>query len=221
MTSTTTSIPLFPLDLVLFPGADLPLHIFEERYKRMMNLCLRENRDFGVVLARADAGVPGQCIPYEVGTTAHIRGATRMPDGRMNIVTTGMRRFQIVACNWEMEYCTGEVRWLPDDEEGDDALARRAATRWNAFRGKIATLTEEEWEAQEFAGNPAETAYSLAASLPVSNEEKQRLLEATDTDVRLREVVRLVGREHGLLDFLSVPHTDIPEPPEGSTIYPN
>ena len=71
MALRTTSLPLFPLSLVLFPGMTLPLHIFEERYKRMINLCLREARDFGVVLAGAETGVPGQHRTYPVGSTAH------------------------------------------------------------------------------------------------------------------------------------------------------
>src|SRR6476469_4853257 len=105
MASRTTTLPLFPLSLVLFPGMTLPLHIFEERYKRMIGLCMREEHAFGVVLAGASGAIPGQCSTYPVGTTAHITGATRFPDGCMNLITTGEQRFRILSLDWEMEYC--------------------------------------------------------------------------------------------------------------------
>ncbi len=221
MTSTTITIPLFPLDLVLFPGVELPLHIFEERYKRMVSLCLRENRDFGVVLAKAAGDAPGQVLTYHVGTTAHIRGATRFADGRLNLATQGQRRFHIVSFHWEREYMTGEVAWLPDDDGASIALRDRAEVRWNALRRRIADLTEQEIPEAELSLDPAEAAYTLAASLPVANVEKQSLLEATDTEARLREAIRLINREDGILRYTSEPQPGVPQPPEGSVISPN
>ncbi len=134
MTSRTTTLPLFPLSLVLFPGMTLPLHVFEERYKRMINLCLREARDFGVVLAGAATGVPGRCLTYPVGTTAHITGATRFPDGCMNLITTGQRRFRIHALDWDLEYCVAGVEWIAEAASDAEALRLRAERRWSAFR---------------------------------------------------------------------------------------
>lgn len=221
MTSSTISLPLFPLDLVLFPGGDLPLHVFEERYKRMMNLCLREDCDFGVVLARAATDIPGQAITYEVGTTAHIHGATRLPDGRMNLVTLGVRRFQIVDMNWDLEYCMGEVRWLPEDDGGDRALLRRAARQWDAFRAQISALTHESLDDANLPDDASDAAYLLASTLPVSNEEKQLLLEATNTDSRLREVTRLLTREHGLLKFLAEERPTVVPLLDDAEIFPN
>lgn len=223
MAPTTTTLPLFPLSLVLFPGMTLPLHIFEERYKRMINLCLREARDFGVVLAGAATGVPGRSLTYPVGTTAHITGATRFPDGCMNLITAGRRRFRIHALDWDLEYCVAAVEWL-DDPAGDADAARlrlRAERRWNAFRREIAGLTHETFADDVIPGDPTEASYALAASLPVNNVEKQRLLEATDTAARLREIVRLVGREHGVLRYLTMPQPGGAPPPDDSAIHPN
>ena len=84
-----SNLPLFPLNTVLFPGMVLPLHIFEERYKLMMNRCLEQERPFGVVLIREGAEVGEQAVPYDVGTTSVIAGVTRYDDGRMNIVSLG------------------------------------------------------------------------------------------------------------------------------------
>lgn len=221
MAPTTTILPLFPLSLVLFPGMTLPLHIFEERYKRMINLCLREARDFGVVLAGAATGVPGQCLTYPVGTTAHITGATRFPDGCMNLISTGRRRFRIHALDWGLEYCVAEVEWIDDPASDADALRLRAERRWNAFRNQIAGLTKEEFSEGVIPEDPTEASYALAASLPVNTAEKQRLLEATDTPARLREISRLIGREHGVLRYLTTPHPEAIQPPDDSAIHPN
>jgi len=221
MTQITTTIPLFPLDLVLFPGMELPLHIFEERYKRMMNLCLRENRDFGVMLARAATDVPGQPLTYSVGTTAHIHGATRFADGQMELETRGERRFQVVSFHWNLEYMTGEVRWLSEDEDADAALRERAERQWNALRRRIGVITKEPIGEVELPEDPSDAAYELAASLPVANPEKQALLEATNTEARLREAIRLIVREHGILKYTTTEHAETPKPAEGSMILPN
>src|SRR5437868_2036580 len=165
MPPSTTTLPLFPLSLVLFPGMTLPLHIFEERYKRMINLCLREARDFGVVLAGAPTGVPGQCLTYEVGSIAHIAGATRLPDGCMNLITSGRRRFRIHALDWEMEYCVGTVEWINEPATDAEALQALAERRWNAFRREIAGLTNEEFTGSALPADATEASYALAASL--------------------------------------------------------
>ncbi|MDQ6908029.1 MAG: LON peptidase substrate-binding domain-containing protein [Chloroflexota bacterium] len=221
MTSSTTTLPLFPLSLVLFPGMTLPLHVFEERYKRMIALCLRENHDFGVVLAGTPLGLPGQCATYPVGTAAHISGATRFPDGCLNLVTTGDQRFRILGLDWEMEYCVARVEWLSEPVSEAFALRDQATRKWNAFRRRVARLTDEAFTAAELPADPTAAAYELAASLPINTIEKQRLLEATDTAARLREIIRLIGREYGLLGYLSEPHTEVFQPEDDSAIHPN
>jgi len=221
MTSSTATLPLFPLSLVLFPGMTLPLHIFEERYKRMIGSCIREDRDFGVVLAGAPLALPGQCATYPVGTTAHITGATRFPDGCMNLIATGDQRFRVLDLDWEMEYCVARVEWLPEPASDAFALHDQAARRWDAFRRRVARLTEEPFTAADLPTDPTAAAYELAASLPINTIEKQRLLEATDTSARLREVIRLIGREHGLLGYLSEPHAEAFQPEDDSALYPN
>ena len=221
MTPRTTSLPLFPLALVLFPGMDLPLHIFEERYKRMINLCLREDRPFGVVLAGAATAVPGRNETYPVGTAAHIRGATRFPDGCMNIVARGRQRFRIHALAWDLEYATGEVEWLPEPPGAVGTLRAQAERRWNAFHTQIAALTNEPYDPTTLPAAPDEAAYRLAATLPLANVEKQALLEATDTASRLRAIVRLIDREHGILNYLTEPHPEAYQPPDDSAIFPN
>ena len=94
-------IPLFPLNVVLFPGMMLPLHIFEERYKAMIRECLATDRFFGVILAkskRAQAPNVADLVRddiYNIGTTAHIQAIENLNDGRMNLITIGQDRFVV------------------------------------------------------------------------------------------------------------------------------
>ena len=103
-------MPLFPLQAVLLPGAELPLHIFEERYKTMIREVLQERIEFGVVLA-TEKGL------LNTGCTATIDKLLReYPDGRMDILTTGRRRFEIVRLNEDRTYLQGSVEFFDDDE---------------------------------------------------------------------------------------------------------
>ena len=95
MTGPQQTIPLFPLNVVLFPGGFLPLHIFEERYKLMIQRCLDDESEFGVVLIKSGLEVGGNAEPHAVGTAARIVNVKKEEDGRMNIMVTGRERFRI------------------------------------------------------------------------------------------------------------------------------
>ncbi len=106
-------LPLFPLPLVLFPRTPLPLHIFEDRYKEMIGDVLPNRSEFGVVLAREN-GI------LNAGCTAVVEEVLeRHPDGRMDILTVGRRRFEILDLNDEKSYLRGAVEFFDDDEPGD------------------------------------------------------------------------------------------------------
>jgi Lon protease-like protein len=102
-------LPLFPLELVLLPGAPLPLHIFEPRYREMISECLEHNRNFGVLRAKEESIA-------EVGCTAEIIAVTKKyPDGRMDIVTQGRERFEVLQLNQERSFLQAEVMFINDD----------------------------------------------------------------------------------------------------------
>ncbi len=104
-------LPLFPLDLVLLPGVPLPLHIFEPRYKEMIKECLDEKRQFGIVRAKEEAFV-------NTGCTAEIINVLKTyPDGRMNILVEGQKRFEILQVNQERTFLQAEVFYLEDEED--------------------------------------------------------------------------------------------------------
>jgi len=123
-------LPLFPLHSVLFPGVALPLHIFEERYRSMVGRCIAAGEPFGVVLIKDGREVGDAHVSLaQVGTTAIIRQAGRHPDGRLDIVTVGGRRFRIDELYDDREpYLVGEVEIL-DEPIGERDEARRLARR--------------------------------------------------------------------------------------------
>jgi Lon protease-like protein len=107
----TRFLPLFPLQVVVFPRTPLPLHIFEERYKEMVGSAMRDSSEFGIVLARDDGIVNAGC-------TVTVEKLLQMyPDGRMDVLTRGQRRFEIVSLNEEKDYLQAEVNFF-DDEDG-------------------------------------------------------------------------------------------------------
>ena len=103
-------LPLFPLHTVLFPGAVLPLHIFEERYRQLV----REGRDFGVVLIREGREVGSVPQVHEVGTVATLQEVEALPDGRYNIVARGLHRFRLLSTAEPAPYLLGEAEVLED-----------------------------------------------------------------------------------------------------------
>src|SRR5262249_54340651 len=105
-------LPLFPLRVVVFPRTQLPLHIFEERYKEMVGEAIRDKSEFGIVLAKEEGILNAGCtVVVDKILRSH-------PDGRMDIITRGIRRFEIVLLNQERAYLGGEVDYFDDDEPG-------------------------------------------------------------------------------------------------------
>src|ERR1035438_4122593 len=102
-------IPLFPLQVVVFPRTHLPLHVFEERYKEMIGNAIRDHSEFGVVLAKEEGIVNAGC------TVTVEKVLETYPDGRMDILTRGLRRLEIVGLNGDKDYLQGEVSFFDDD----------------------------------------------------------------------------------------------------------
>jgi Lon protease-like protein len=172
-------IPLFPLEVVLFPGATLPLHIFEQRYKVMIACCLNENREFGIVLA-GERGVT------TVGCTAAItRKIKDYPDGRMDILTQGNVVFRILKLLQEKEYHEAVVEYLVDvpaplhesiDCRENGGLLALFQECHSLIYGQmwVTTARQPLWP----------LSYLLAARLPLDLEERQQLLEVRDEPKR-------------------------------------
>ena len=119
-TATVTDLPLFPLNVVLFPGMMLPLHIFEPRYQEMIDYCLEKKRPFGVVLIERATGRRARRCPI-VGTTARIRRVKRQEDGRMDIQTVGVQRFRIEELDYSQAYLSATCSADADAQRRDTA----------------------------------------------------------------------------------------------------
>lgn len=206
------SLPLFPLGSVLFPGMLLPLHIFEPRYRLMLQRSLQTDQVFGIVLIRAGVEVGGPADPHHVGTTARVVGTTPLPGGRSFIIARGERRFEIERVDAEREpYLVGEVQYLDEDPGtgGEaDGLADRAADAYGQYlTGLLATSAEPHTDlplAELREGSPSDVSYRIAAGLGIDAAERQRLLETEATAARLGSVLRLLDRENALLKELIV-----------------
>lgn len=197
-------IPLFPLNAVLFPHMPMALHIFEERYRRMMHDCLDQGTTFGVIAIREGREIGPSADPYEVGTLAQLRAADPLPDGRYNIVVVGASRFHVETLSRELPYLTGSVNYLldaPSSLPGAAQLAQEISRRFVAYAKTVSALQQNPQQADvELPDDPELLSYLVAAALQVSVAERQRLLEIDSTDDRLRACLSILRRERLLLE---------------------
>ena len=191
------------------PGAPLPLHIFEPRYRQLtMDLVTGAvpDKQFGVVAVREGWGAddePGGL--HRIGCTAELLDARRLPDGRFDIVTRGMRRFRLVTVDAEARpYLTGEVEYIPDQAATtpDDLPVLAAAARAAHRRYCTTAWKSGEWSEPADEVEAAELPHLLAADCLLPMNDRQRLLEQTSPDIRLRMVRAMLVREAGLLHRL-------------------
>jgi uncharacterized protein len=202
------NLPLFPLSTVLMPGAPLPLHIFEPRYRQLtVDLVTGAvpDRQFGVVAVREGWDGDETAVLHRVGCTAELLDVRRLPDGRYDVVTRGCRRFRLLDVDTEARpYLTAEVEYLPDlPEEPTDDLAGLAGAARAAHRRYCATAWKNgDWSEPDQDVGPADLPHLLAADCLLPMSDRQRLLEQTCPAIRLRMVRALMIREAGLLGTL-------------------
>ena len=174
-------LPLFPLEVVLLPGAPLPLHIFEPRYKEMIGECLDRNEVFGVL--RAKEGTVA-----EIGCTAEIVTVTKKyDDGRMDIVTQGREPFEVIQVNQERSFLQGEVMYLRDDTSLASNEQIEKALQLHSEIMKLAGAEPEN--AAEI--DKEQLSFHLAGSLPLDLDFKQNLLGTKSEPERLQAIISL------------------------------
>jgi Lon protease-like protein len=191
MADDTVELPIFELPLVLLPGELLPLHIFEERYKRMIAHCLDDGEPFGVVFHDSATGA------RRVGCEARVTEVTeRFDDGRLDIIVTGERPFRVLDRHDALDFPSGEVE--PIDGEDDPAPASDAATRArDAFAGLVDAVGGEPPDPDAVRELDS---YAIAGRVELPAETKQRLLELRSEPERMRI---LAGALEALLDVVS------------------
>ena len=211
-------LPMFPLSAVLFPEAELPLHVFEPRYRALVDDCLAADGQFGVVLIARGSEVGGGDERFGVGTLAHIDAAGRFDDGRYAVVATGRRRFAVARWLDDAPYPVAEVTLLDERppssagaDQGEGApfdRARTAVRRVRTLLSELGTDAPVVADLGEGTGDHAGRAWQLCRMAPLTALDGQRLLEADDTVSRLTllsdlcealagDLVLLLGRGPG------------------------
>ena len=189
-------LPLFPLNAVLFPGGFLPLHIFEQRYRKMVKYCIRNESSFGIVMIKEGEEVGKTVTPCKVGTAVDLVDVDRFPDGQMNIVTSGHSRFEILEINDELPYLVARVRMLDSlDSEPDTSLEEIAAETRELYieYETLSSYLRFGWQPpEENPQHPQQLAYQIGTRLRISLDEKQNLLEITSFDELLRREIEIL-----------------------------
>ncbi len=171
-------LPLFPLPVVLFPRTVLPLHIFEDRYKEMIGKAIQEKSEFGVVLA-VEKGV------VNVGCTAVVEDVTkRHPDGRLDIVTVGLRRFELSDINSDESYLRGSVSFF-NDEQADVPAEEERQKAVSGYKELRSFMEEEIEEPPEPEWNDPQLSFQLAQAIH-DLEFRQTLLVCRSEAQRIR-----------------------------------
>lgn len=191
-------LPLFPLDVVLFPDMPLPLHIFEPRYRQMIAECVENNAPFGVVLAQPGRDGRGDVVPCSVGTTARITQHETLPDGESNIVVTGETRFRIRDTYTLHPYLSARAE--PFWEQTADALDLqapfdRASGLFKAYLRSLFALSGRTVSAVQLPSDPESLSFAIGSVLQIPLSEKQKLLEMNRTQGRLAQEIDILSRE--------------------------
>ncbi len=202
------TLPLFPLGAVLLPGASLPLHIFEPRYRQLtVDLVTGAvpGRSFGVIAVKQDLDSVEKT--HGIGCSAVLREARRLPDGRFDIVTRGGKRFRLLDIDdTSAPYLVARIEWVPDDDLPDDELmllpmlassAREAHRRYCSAAWQFG-----DWDEPAGDVDAAALSHLLAGDCLLTLEDRQALLEERDPADRLRMVRTLLVREAAFLRTL-------------------
>ncbi|MFN8498093.1 MAG: LON peptidase substrate-binding domain-containing protein [Anaerolineae bacterium] len=197
--SLAAEIPLFPLDVVLFPNMVLPLHIFEQRYRRLLTDCLDSGEPFGLVRAREDGA------PHRIGTAAHIVRVEGLPDGRSNIVVIGQERFAIDGLRFHKPYLVARVSEMEmPGAAAPDALRLLPVVQQGltAYLVALKTVVGQPVPTPDIPDEADALGYMVATILQVGASVKQSLLEAESVAEMLRLERRLLETETGILRYM-------------------
>jgi Lon protease-like protein len=195
-------LPMFPLGAVHFPYSVIPLRVFEPRYQRLIDDCLRTDRRFGVVLIERGSEVGGGDQRFSVGTAAEIRAIEDLPDGHRALIAVGTGRFRVDDWLPDDPYPRARVVFLDEAPAPTDASELVAATL-HALRKVFALASELGADTADFdvdvSQDPTVASFHLAALAPIGALDAQHLLEADRVDDRLASLLRLLEEEAEML----------------------
>ncbi|MCE2501479.1 MAG: LON peptidase substrate-binding domain-containing protein [Dehalococcoidia bacterium] len=198
-------LPLFPLNnVVLFPGMPLPLHIFEERYKAMIGSCIDRDEPFGVLLIREGNEVGDPAEPHSIGTTARVSQVQRLQEGRLNILTRGENRFELLETVRTVPHLVGLVRYI-EDTEGEVSSTTVAGVREQYIQlQRTLTAMAGGWDREISVPDEAIAlariaCATLAVSLPLPPDVRQSLLETLTAGGQLEKLLTLMRQANRIV----------------------
>ncbi len=190
-------LPLFPLELVLFPGQSLSLHIFEERYKELIGECLKGQTEFGIIQAKENSLV-------NIGCTALVTEVTRRyDDGRMDIETGGRRRFELLFLDQERSFLRAAVQFFDDEDPRPAPVDRRRALDLHAEVLELLFTDPEDRKKNEVHPEANQLSFLILGPLPVDNDFKQSLLAMRSETERMEQVTDCLEKLLGHLRLVS------------------
>jgi Lon protease-like protein len=193
-------LPIFPLpNVLLFPNMVVPLHIFEDRYKRMVSDCLRGDRLLGLFLLQPGWDAEGAtATPYDVGGMGRITRAARYPNGSMDILLSGLARVHVQRYVQQKPYLIAEIElWPdePDDSEGVEALTRRMVGLFERFVIAKAGQGHELLKNLKLLASPIDFLHFVVTNMPLDLHQKQEILNLRPIDERITMMITFLNRE--------------------------
>ena len=192
-------LPIFPLSIVLFPGVPLPLHIFEQRYRQMLNDIRVSNNLFGI--SYFDVSTSEQEVPPvgHIGCVAEVSETQTLPDGRSNILTVGVIRYRIEEYIERGDpYLVARVSFFEDEEDDNELLrnsSREVAETFTRIARAVRTINDERASLPDISETePQQLSFLVAAAMEVDTDLKQELLEMRSTSERLRRLRDMLAR---------------------------
>ncbi|MCU0317097.1 MAG: LON peptidase substrate-binding domain-containing protein [Fimbriimonadaceae bacterium] len=196
MSSHLEELPLFPLNLVLFPYAEMQIRVFESRYREMVNFCMQCDTGFGVVLIKSGQEVGEPAEPYLVGTAVRIVSVQTFDDGQMDVVIKGERRFRIRKLDQSRPYLVGYVEPLIEMElepsPRADALLMKTRESFQTYMENYFSRFEMRVVKTNLPEDATALSFAVAHTLHIENLEKQHLLETTDTLERISAMLPIL-----------------------------
>ncbi len=200
-------LPLFPLNTVLFPNTPIALHIFEPRYRLMLEQCIATSAPFGVVLIQqGQEALDSLPEPHAIGCTAHVTQVERLDDGRMNIIAIGADRFRIHSLLHNKPYLVGQVE--PFELDSDDfSTLEQAGSQLRPWVERYLTMLSQAVENEDFdparlPDDPLALGYLAAALVQIPSDQKQPLLATIEATALLTNMHTIYRREVALLNAI-------------------
>ncbi len=202
MSKDKNILPIFPLpETVMFPEMNLPLHIFEDKFKELINDCINGNKQFGIVLEK------GNNFYAKIGTIVEIVDIEELEDGLMNIITEGISRFEIISLIAEEPYCVAEIKSYEDADTNLNAELKASLKEVKQMASKALKtfdLISDEQHSKKIKlpNKPDELLFLIATNLTCSHEQKQSILETLSIKDRVEKIKPLLSEELEKLEVL-------------------